>query len=298
MLNIFVQRVPDETGKGKFIRRLTKASIPLGVNYTTNPKGCQALLDLGWWHGVKKDVPRVLRMDGAEDYNYKLMKGSAETADAMIWQNQFCADYLKNKYGIKAKKEFVINNGADPETYKNPIKLFDGYNVIVSGNWRKITGDKGGKKVYSERTNKRLSLMMYLAEGLVDKFPDFCFWIAGETTLKMPKRDRIKALGGLNDVDLSRYIAGNDAMLNLGLNDWCPNSVVECLVAGKPVIFSRNGGGIVELVGECGLKIDEENFSLESIADYIRERRVVSRPDLFIDKVAVEYKNVFEELLR
>jgi len=295
MLNIFVQRVPDETGKGKFIRRLTTASVPLGVNYTTNPKGCVALLDVGWWHGPKKDIPRVIRMDGAEDYNQALMKNAVDTADAVIWQNNYCREYLGRTYNIKGKKkEFVICNGANPDDYKDTLKLFPGFNVIISGKWSKVVKDEGGKIVYAERENKRLGLMLDVASRVVTKNDDICFWVAGHTTLKPPVHERIKILGNVPDDLLSRYIAGSDVMLNLGKKDWCPNSVVECLVAEKPVIYSEDGGGIVELVGDCGFAV--KDFGEDLIAELIRKKEEIYRPDLHIEFIASEYKKVFEEI--
>jgi glycosyltransferase involved in cell wall biosynthesis len=287
MLDIYVQRIPDETGKGKFIRRLTQASIPLDVNYSAGPQKCKALLDIGWWHGTKNDVPRVLRMDGAYDYNFQLMKDSVNTSDAVIWQGQYCMEYLYKAYNIKGKKEYMIRNGANPDDYKDPIKLFDGYNVIVSGSWMK--GE-------FERMNKRLKETLRLAKYFVLKNPEICFWIAGNTTLQAHSHPRIKMLGPLVDKLLCKYIAGCDVMLNLSYNDWCPNAVVECLVAGKPVIYSDDGGGIVELVVDSGLMITPKHFEYEAIIDFIKMKPKICRPDLYISNIAKQYKEVFEEI--
>ena len=58
-------------------------------------------------------------------------------------------------------------------------------------------------------------------------------------------------------MDLSRYIKGCIGTVHLAWIDWCPNSVVESIMAGKQVIHT-NSGGTQEIVNGRGYQVKDK----------------------------------------
>ena len=108
----------------------------------------------------------------------------------------------------------------------------------------------------------------------------------------------------------SLYVAA-DAMLFISWLDCCPNSVVEALACGVPVMCSHNGG-TKELVGDSGVVIRlEQDYELgervslyspervdreiivEGILEVLEMPKGFKRDDLSIMEVANKYQEVF-----
>jgi glycosyltransferase involved in cell wall biosynthesis len=100
-------------------------------------------------------------------------------------------------------------------------------------------------------------------------------------------------------------------MFHLAWLDHCPNTVVESLSVGTPVICSEDGG-TSEIVGSYGLVLHEDtkyNYELKDYNSppYINVSQVSllpsktdlgNPPDLSIEKSASNYIRIFEELLK
>jgi glycosyltransferase involved in cell wall biosynthesis len=54
---------------------------------------------------------------------------------------------------------------------------------------------------------------------------------------------------------MKEIFATAGCMLNICYADWCPNAVVEALVAGIPVICTK-GHGVSEIVKDSGIIVD------------------------------------------
>ena len=99
-----------------------------------------------------------------------------------------------------------------------------------------------------------------------------------------------------------------DAMIHLAWLDWCPNTVVEALSCGTPVLCSHNGG-TKELVKNEGVVIQlEEDYRIgdkvplynpsivdtkiivEGIIEALEQSTLFDRPDLDISYVAEQYE--------
>ena len=154
--------------------------------------------------------------------------------------------------------------------------------------------------------------MLEIVEEHCANRSDTIAWVAGETNLKSPS-DKIFMLGHLPENILRSYLASSTVMLYLAYYDWCPNAVVESLVAGTPVICSNNSG-VAEIVGNDGgvvLPLDtelapkdlyknppsfEHGIVLETL-DIIGNNRV-DKPELHICNTAIKYKLAFEDVLK
>jgi len=303
-MRLYINYKIKDSGKGKFLKKLIPCLSDIGVKCSFNKKHADIALGIRYWRG-KVNMPKVLRVDGVYIWKNKttfwrnnLTKKAIKESDSVIWQSDFCKYMVSGILGVKAKKSFVVFNGAVPGDYvrdkknKRPI-------VIMSARW------KG-------RPWKRLKDCIRVARE-VRRREDVYFLVAGKYDKNLSEKG-IRFLGHLNERELCRRLANADAMLNLSYNDWCPNAVVEALCAGLPVVCN-NCCGTKELVEENSriinvdpdpkpkyLKVDNPpKVDVSMVADALLDvlhnsnRRVVEKLD--INNIAEQYKRTFEETL-
>lgn len=305
-----------ERGPAKFIQRLIPALANIGVACRfDNPRICDVSLGLSWWRPPQIPIPRLVRVDGLTMSNkgigldyIKRIAANVARCDAIIWQSEFSRRVIGLILGASAPLQFVIYNGASPS--KNLAKTGEAgrRHVIMASNWLKNSG--------ATRAIKRLKVMIDAARVFAKKRPDVIFWVAGKTNYSHIKHPNIKFLGQLDSESLNRHLYSANCSLFLGCYDACPNSVVESLVLGTPVICV-NGSGPEELVragyGEV-LPIDlpaTPNRMMAGEIAPINEQAVVAAlgrwvdctekkpaPRLLISETAAQYKKAFEMVLK
>ena len=310
-MRIAIQYEKNSTGKSKFIQRLIPALQRLGIEIVkTRP---DITLGLQYW----KDKPygkAIIRVDGIhiekdEKYSWRrhLIKDAIKKSDGVIFQSKFAYDMLTKILNVHGKKEFIIYNGASPDDYKvKPIKSPYEKNIIISGRY---ATDK-------VRPHKRIKEMVEIAKSYVKKHDNVRFWFLGKTRGEQSENLQIKYTGDLDEKEIRRYLVMADVMLNIGYWDWCPNSVVEALVAGCPVICG-NHGGVPEIVKDCGMILPIDSVPLKpklqkNKPPEIRTNLVIEALDLifnspmkpvnaehlYIDRIAQQYKKSFEKIIK
>jgi len=302
-LRIYLEYEPNESGKGKFISRLVPELKELGAKVSYDPKGCDIALCLTRFRSKFKG-PRVLRVDGIHlissektKWNNERVRKCINKASAVIWQSQFCRDVASKVLKAHPKREFVIHNGAPPEEFlATKLNLGFKYNIFICGN-------------FASRKHKRLEEMLEIAMEMND--PDIGWHVAGKINWTPPKSGKIKYLGVVKKGTIASYLASCNLMLDLQTAAWCPNSVVESLVAGCPVIGCR-GAGVEELVQDSGELIYDEppirmqgkekyyqidhSEAIVSIRRWLKSNYKFSRPDLYIENIAKRYYRALEEV--
>jgi len=176
----------------------------------------------------------------------------------MVWQSNFTKKFASKMYSIN-DSGYVIYNGDDPKAYRVEKIPSDGkFHVFTCANW---IGHDG-----RYRPEKRMHEMIRIADEYTKKNPDVVFWFIGDTKQPVHENKNIVFVGRISHANLARYIVSANCMLFIGWGEWCPNSVVESLVAGTPVICSR-GGGAEELVkvGYGESLPSEDPFSVEAL---------------------------------
>ncbi len=313
-MKLYIDFKNNNTGKAKFIWRLIPALERIGIKCSLSPDGCDIALGVAWQNNPKKGMPYILRTDGLSFNKGKdavrktgdKIRASIKLSNAVIWQTMFCKKILEPHFPeSKEKKQFIIFNGADPKDYEGIDKIESpaSRRIIMSAHWYK----KG-----HERPNKRLLEMLEIAGEYCARSNNAIAWIAGETNLTAPN-NKVIMLGHLPEDRLRKYIVSSTAMLYLAHYDWCPNSVIESLVAGTPVICA-NASGVAEIVGDNGgiiLPLDSElrfkdlyekpppvskPMVLEALENI--ELKRISKPELHIDVIAEQYKKTFMEVLK
>jgi glycosyltransferase involved in cell wall biosynthesis len=239
-------------GKSLFCKRLADALRKKGIFVTGNPdmKVDISLNVIRLKHFNSK--VRVLRLDGvwhntAQDFKKKnkAIKESLHHAHGVIYQSQFSRNMCDQYLGQSKNPTRVIHNGSDIDFY-NQIQgvTFDcKYPVLAFSKWR---------------PHKRLRDI--ICSFLEANIKDSKLYIAGnlEKSGLSPKEahsyiamPQIEYFGMLPQNMLAGLIKGSFASIHLCWFDSCPNSVVETICAGVPVICN-NVGGTWEIVLPSG----------------------------------------------
>ena len=315
-MKIFCEHEIDPTGKMKFISKLIPELEKLGVKMVGKNGGADLRLALTHFRGKFKG-PSVIRVDGVHFTNDKHSKWNnqrliddAKRCKAVIYQSPWCKLMGNKILKFKHKREYVIFNGANPEDYKGKgasewkAGIKGTAHILMSARWK-------GK------THKRLKEMCEIAA----ECPQYHFWVAGDHKMKVKESANITQLGYVDEAELQKYIASCDIMFNLAHYDWCPNAVVECLVAGLPVVYA-DGTGLGDTVGKSGVKVTDSSPKPKLITikknshkhvrikvppiDYEEAKRAIAkalkmprihRPDLHISTIAKQYHKVFKDVL-
>jgi glycosyltransferase involved in cell wall biosynthesis len=257
-------------------------------------------------YGAKKNV---LRIDGVYyDVNRMNMnrpiKKAIQLFDGVVFQSHWSKVFAETMLKVKAKRFSVIYNGTDHRLYvpdkinisKPHDKMF-----VCCAEWR---------------VNKRLKTIAEAFLSAKNKTSlDIGLFVIGKPDVII-KDPAIHYLGKIGS-ELRDYLNQSDYMCHICHLDACPNSVVEGLSAGLPVLCN-NIGGTPEIVQKSGISLnldDKFNFKpiksmssvgpkkvntnivSQGIIDMINQQWNVSRPDLDIDVSAGKYYEFFCSLL-
>lgn len=162
-------------------------------------------------------------------------------ADLAIFQSHYIQKIFKNA-GYQGKNSVVIYNSADPvycEESPPTISSTEKLKLIaVSFSTRKI------KKHY---LMAKFSLIRNTEVTYIGNWPN-----------DINSRN-VKLMGVLNKRDIKKLMLKNHYLLHPAIRDACPNSIVEGLSAGLPVIYNSQEGSSAELVETAGFAINETN---------------------------------------
>jgi len=165
-------------------------------------------------------------------------------ADGIIFQSEFNRKLLEHFAGEPPCPNVVIPNGVPPNFCPEGNRVDYGFDrtVICSAKWK---------------AHKRLDSII---EGFLEYGnSDVGLVILGGGVGKIMEHENIICIGKIPPDDLPKYLRGGDVFIHLAWLDHCPNSVVEALACGLPVLCSHNGG-TKEIVGSNGIvmKFEQE----------------------------------------
>ncbi len=315
------------SGKWHFCKRLAKALRKIGIDVIYN---------IGKRHDIVMHIivarekstckaKQVLRLDGIWHNKYdgswnknkpidfkkrnKEIAKSYFSSDAIVYQSGFCKKVIKRYIGTFSGLSSVIFNGSDIDYYHNitPAKTENANCFFAYASWR---------------PHKRLKDI--IESFLLADIDDSCLYVAGNTgrsglsSQKLKKyfsSDKINYLGVLDQDQIISYLKTCRASIHLSWIDWCPNSVVEAIAIGVPVI-TNNVGGTQELVSPgAGIVCDIDKhwnynpcslykpprIDREIVATAIRklsnETIQVKKDHIDINNIAQQYKLLFEKVL-
>lgn len=228
--------------------------------------GTRFLLDL--WRARRRGIRVVQRLDGinwvqrirwtSPRYHLRAEYGNAilslirsRFADRVIYQSQFIRSWWEHWHGIAKAPANVIINGVDLNFYSP-----DGAQERPTDRFRMLLleGSLAGG------LNAGLFHGIAVAEKLAEKFPMEVV-VAGRVDDATQKRINsalsvanlsVKFLGTIPREQIPRLARSSHLMYCAEVNPPCPNSVIEALACGLPVI-GFDSGSLKELVtGDAG----------------------------------------------
>tara|TARA_R110000824_G_scaffold318052_4_gene505160 strand:+ start:475 stop:1368 length:894 start_codon:yes stop_codon:yes gene_type:complete len=296
MLNdFFINNLQGNGGPSVFGRRLFDEFVRTGLTFSSKSENRLSIISGEYLNGAKN----VLRLDGLyfdrnHPENIKIFD-SYEEFDHIVFQGKFCKDQYEAFTEIK-KKNTVILNGVPDAFFKKCDKLIpkEKPRVIASASWRR---------------HKRLEEIIKAFK--LKKLRDIELWVLGGEYFKEQVPENIKLIKTVNPSSLPSIYQSCDAMIHLAWLDWCPNTVVEALASGLPILCSHNGG-TKDIVQDNGVVIELEDdyiigqeldlysppeVDVEIIADgvfkLLEMPTTPNREDLKISNVALKYKTIF-----
>lgn len=292
----------DLSGKHKFFQRMREEMSLRGFLIKGNSKKS----DVHFFINHKNPLSKVniKRLDGIYFSGSNQHKGrnasilnSMKVADGIIYQSDFCKRMSCKilNFNDNKKPSATIFNGCDPSEFSvDPIVLDKPY-LLAMCKWRR---------------HKRLAESI---AGFERSSIDAKMVVAGPADAHS-NNPNVVFVGDIDRKTLAKYIVGCFATIHLAWVDWCPNSVVESLVAGKQVIHT-NSGGTSEIVNGRGYIIDDSvwlgekanpkdppylnpDMVAEAISKSFNSPIVnFSTSDLLISKTVDEYVNFATSLL-
>lgn len=246
------------------------------------------------------------------------MSLSYHYADHVFYQSKFCRTCANKYLGERSGAGEILYNAVDVEHFK-PLKIV--YEGVIREPFIYLITGKIDKHLFYriESTMQAIAkLRLHGMEcklniaGMLDNYVQKAILILAEE-LNISKY--INVIGSYTQNQAPFIYQQADAYVMTKHNDPCPNTVIEALSCGLPVVYS-NSGGVPELVGtSAGIGVDvgddwekslipspellaEAMLSVaENVTKYSQSARERAVSKFNVDDWMIRHKNIFSKLL-
>jgi len=262
-------------GPSSFQSKLRAGLAARGIETHHEPRtpGTQALLVIGATRKISDllyakshNLRIVQRLDGmnwlhkrnrtgwrhyfrSERMNLQLSFIRRWLADTIVYQSAFTRDWWNTEFGSMKKPSHVIHNGVDLQTFSPSIK------DRLPGDFIRLLVVEGSFKGGHERDLFNAVDAAQQLSDLLDQPVELV--IAGNAPqamrdqVKLERKACIRWLGIIPHTEIPEIDRSAHMLFPAEINAACPNSVIEALACGLPVV-SYATGSIPELVGQEG----------------------------------------------
>lgn len=241
-------------------------------------------------HLKKRKIPIILNQNGVfypgwYEKNWKKknqeMAFLYHQADYVFWQSNFCKLSANKFLGKRIGQGEVLYNAVDTNFFKPTNKKNKNFNFLITGN-------------IDKNLNYRVIAAIYALNEVVKRGYKFNLLIAGKIdkiTLILIKKvindlglkNFVKYIGKYNQNNAPKIYQTSHVYVMLKYKDPCPNTVIEAMSCGMPILFSMSGG-IPELVDKkCGLGL--------KVKDSWKEKKIVPKYNDIANGMIEIYKN-------
>lgn len=260
----------------------------------------------------------IQRLDGiyypskhGENYlkqNKMIKKIYSDFTDFVVFQSEYSRKQCFAMFGEKKRENYeIIVNGVNEKIFYPSTKKIlvpEKFILTTTGNFRNVD---------------MLEPIILALDGLADKI-NFEFWIIGPLNNpaleKYAGRKYVKNLGSKNMEGIAELLRKSDIFIYSHLNPPCPNSVLEAIASGLPVV-GFDSGSMPELLNFnkdlLAYVSDEifqkyEDFDSKRLADkielaisqYERYKKISleNSQSYSFEKCGKKYTEVFEKIVK
>ncbi len=245
-LTIGLPNLSKAEGPKIFLSRLKKCFIKNHLAKTTNV--LWPFYDIGLFNSIDRSYygkPYILRLDGIaidsketrgrNDHVNIPIFNSIKKAAGLVYQSKFNKELIETFSDIKTQPSCIIHNGVDlehfsptGENHRKRLGIPDDHIVLLtSSSWR---------------PHKRLSDIIRIFMILCEQYCHLHLIILGKIQEDIPTHNRIHCSGFISPAQLPGWYRSADIFIFLSWLDTCPNTVVEALASGLPVVCTDQGG--------------------------------------------------------
>jgi len=276
---------PDDDSDALLVIGGTRHLLSLGRAKRRGLRIAQRLDGVNWvqrvrWSGLRYSLR-------AEYGNALLAFIRNNIADRVVYQSEFIRSWWEDWYGVARVPGYVILNGVDLDTYAPvgqntpfPYRGQAGHFAISSYPPYRLLVVEGS---LAGGLDTGLRAAVQLAEILAENF-SVELTIAGKVDertkahLKKESKIPLEFLGVIPREQIPELMRSSHLLFSAEINPPCPNSVIEALACGLPVV-GFDSGSLRELVGEDAGRLVPyggdpwklENPDVPSLAEAINE---------------------------